>query len=73
MVKTWAVLAPGESMSAEVAESARRFNCVAVNDCYKLAPWALALVANDAAWWKVRGPIEFDGSRYSCNKIDGVR
>lgn len=39
---------------------------IAVNDAYRLAPWADALVASDATWWMVhRGVPSFAGLKYS--------
>lgn len=37
---------------------------IAVNDTYRLAPFATALMASDAAWWIHHKP-QFDGLKYS--------
>lgn len=48
----WAVLAPGPSASAELAEKVRDLPLVAVGCAYQLAPWAQVIAASDAAWWR---------------------
>lgn len=58
----------GPSLTAEDVEYCRgRADVViAVNDAYKLAPWANALFAADAAWWMVhKGAPGFRGLKYS--------
>lgn len=62
----FAVLATGPSMSQEVADFVRgKCGVVAVNDAYRLAPWADALVCNDAAWWNVhKDAYEFKGRKF---------
>lgn len=51
--RTVAVLASGPSMSLQVATLARRAGAaVAVNDTYRLAPWADVLYGADADWWR---------------------
>lgn len=71
---TAAILATGESMSPAVADSV--VNCdvvIAVNDSYRLAPWADALAANDAAWWLAHPEAyRFAGRKFSANEILGV-
>lgn len=49
--ETVAVLATGQSMSQEVADSVRELPCIAVNDAFRLAPWAAMLIAADKRWW----------------------
>lgn len=48
----WAVLAPGPSASAELAEKVRDLPLVAVGNAFQLAPWAQIIAASDAAWWR---------------------
>lgn len=48
--QTVAVLASGPSMSAEVAESLRQHRTIAVNEAYRVAPWADMLLALDGNW-----------------------
>jgi len=50
--KTIAVLATGPSLTAEAVEKVRRLPCIAVNDAYRLAPWAEILFAMDSRWWR---------------------
>jgi hypothetical protein len=49
---------------------------IAVNDAYLYAPFAVALMASDGAWWIHKKP-EFAGLRYSLDpsaaRIDGVQ
>lgn len=48
------VLATGPSMSQQIADFVRgKCKVVAVSDAYKIAPYADAIVSNDAAWWRV--------------------
>lgn len=50
---TAVVLATGPSMSQEVADSVRgKARAIAVNDAFRLAPWADALYAADWMWWR---------------------
>lgn len=49
--QTVAILASGPSMSAEVAEQLRGVTCIAINNTFRLAPWAAMLYAADRAWW----------------------
>lgn len=68
-----AVLCTGPSMSAAVAESVRGMLVVAVNAAFRLAPWAAAVVANDAAWWKEHPDVQqFAGRKFSASGAAGV-
>jgi len=71
-----AVLATGPSMSADLVALLTGFDAiVAVNDAFRLAPHADALVAQDFAWWnEYRHETDhFAGRKFSCNKgIPGV-
>lgn len=66
----FAVLAPGESMTASIAESVRHLPTVAVNRAVELAPWASALAACDKAWWKRYGAQDFAGRKFCIHKVD---
>lgn len=74
----WAVLATGPSMSQAVADRVRdRCSVVAVSDSYRLAPWADALAATDAAWWRAHPKaLQFEGRRFgilqSFQNVHGV-
>jgi hypothetical protein len=66
------LLAPGPSMSAELAnEFARTADTVGViGVCFELAPWADFLVANDIEWWaKYPAAWTFPGRKFSANEI----
>jgi hypothetical protein len=71
---TWAVLASGSSMSQEVADSVRHLPTVAVSDTFRLAPWARAMYANDAAWWQAnQDAAQFAGEKFSARaRGDGI-
>lgn len=65
---TFAVLATGPSMSQAVADGIRHVRRIAVNDAFRLAPDADALVANDASWWqKHPEALRFAGRKFSVN------
>lgn len=67
----WVVAAPGESLTVEQLERVRALPLVAVNDAFKLAPWAQALAANDAAWWRARPEaFEFAGRRFAVQPVN---
>lgn len=60
-------------MSQGLADSLRPENCIVVGNCYQLAPWAMALCAQDHSWWrKHHDAREFAGRKFSANRIDGV-
>lgn len=73
-MKTAVLLATGESMSQAVADQVRgRCIAIAINDSFRLAPWADALAAQDAAWWTQHPEaMQFAGRRFSANEIQGV-
>lgn len=68
------VLAPGESLSATVAERVRGCGTViAVGNAYELAPWADALVANDRIWWDEHpAAMDFAGRKFCPKTISGI-
>lgn len=68
------VLATGQSMNQEMANFVRgKCNVVAVSDAYKLAPWADALVSNDAGWWRAHpDAMNFAGQKYCGVKYEGT-
>lgn len=69
----WFVLAPGPSMSQELADRVRGENVVAVNNAYQLAPWAAALVANDRKWWDEHPESkQFAGRKFCTKTISGI-
>ena len=67
------VLAPGPSMSQSVADSVRGENVICVNNTFELAPWALALCAQDYRWWRAYPAArDFAGRKFTTNVIDGI-
>lgn len=73
--KTTIILATGPSLSPPQVEFVRqahrqkRAAAIAVNDAFKLAPWADVLYAADAAWWRVneQQALAFAGRKVSCD------
>lgn len=62
------VAGTGPSLTAAVAEQCRGSHVIAVNDAYRLMPFADVLYACDAAWWTVhRGVPEFTGEKWSSH------
>lgn len=72
--KRWSecvVAATGPSLTPEVAETVRGRRVIAVNDAYRLLPFADVLYACDAAWWDVHaGCPGFAGEKWSCHGTD---
>lgn len=71
--KRWAgrrcvVAASGPSLTEEVAAMCHREHVIAVNDAYKLLPFADVLYACDAAWWELhKGCPGFAGERWTSH------
>jgi hypothetical protein len=62
------VAASGPSLTPEVAEQCRGHTVIAVNDAYKLFPFARYLYACDASWWKFnKGCPKFAGEKWSSH------
>lgn len=71
---TWCILATGASLTPAQIERVRELPCIAVNNAYELAPWARALCANDAAWWRMHPQARtFAGDRWCGSKVAGLR
>lgn len=82
--KTAALLASGPSLNqGDVDYLRHRCHVMAVNDCYRIAPWADALYAADEEWWHLhKGAEGFAGekwtqssaaaTRYDLRHIEGV-
>jgi hypothetical protein len=68
------VLATGPSMSQEIADYVRgKCRVVAVNDAFRLAPWADALVGNDRAWWCLYPEaLNFAGRKFAGTSVQHV-
>lgn len=65
--QTWVCLGTGPSLTADDVDACRgRARVIAVNDAYKLAPWADVLYAADAKWWRWHeGVPGFTGWKYT--------
>lgn len=61
-------------MNQETADFIRgKCRAVAVSDAYKIAPWAEALVSNDAKWWSCNlDALKFAGRRFAYEQVQGV-
>lgn len=76
--QTIAVLASGPSMSQEVCDLVHRtpgVQAIAINETWRLAPWATMLYAADPEWWTFHGNRalrEFRGLKVSCMPVNGV-
>lgn len=70
----FAVLATGPSMSQEVADYVHgKCRAVVVNDAFRLAPWADALVCADRGWFeRHRDALEFAGRKFSGTPVQHV-
>jgi hypothetical protein len=76
---TFVVVGTGESLthaqidhvhSAYLAGACR---AVAVNNAYKLMPWASALVGNDRIWWQTNpDALKFAGPKYCAGVVRGT-
>lgn len=66
--------ASGPSLTSADLALVRQFPLVAVNDVYRIAPWADALVAADASWWhKHEGVQGFAGEKWSIEHSTWAR
>lgn len=62
------VAATGPSLTPDVAEACRFCPVIAVNDAYRLLPWAAILYACDRKWWDAhRGCPGFTGEKWSSH------
>jgi hypothetical protein len=61
-------------MSQAVADSVRgRCKVIAVSDCYKITPWADALVSQDRPWWMHHKEAQrFAGRKFTGSHWDSV-
>lgn len=58
-------------MSQAIADYVRgKCSVVVVNDAFRLAPWADALVCNDRAWWNLYPEaMKFAGKKYAGTRV----
>jgi len=67
--ETVVCIAGGPSLTADDVEACRGRRVIAVNDAYRLAPWADVLYASDAQWWKWhKGVPGFGGLKFSIEQ-----
>lgn len=68
--KKWFIIASGPSLTKEDVERVRGQNVIAINDNYKLAPWADVLYACDPNWWRwhIDDVKSFKGKKYRQDK-----
>lgn len=67
------LLAPGPSMSQDVADRFKGRPVGVVGNCFELAPWADFLAAQDRKWWCAHPQAkDFTGRRFSANEIARV-
>lgn len=69
----YVVVATGQSLTADQLEKVRHLPCVAVSDAYKVAPWSVAMVSQDRAWWRAHPEaLKFKGRKFSGSEIEGT-
>jgi hypothetical protein len=62
------VAAPGPSLTEEVAEACKGHHVIAVNDAWRVLPFAEVLYAGDSSWWEYhQGVPEFAGEKWSAH------
>jgi hypothetical protein len=67
------VACTGPSLNADLLQRLRAYPLVVVNAAFRLAPWAVALAANDRAWWESNpDAYDFAGRRFTANLIKDV-
>lgn len=66
-----AIIGAGPSAKREDVEQLRnRIHVIAVNESYRLAPWADAVYSCDLAWWKLhKGLDEFAGLKLTHDRV----
>lgn len=63
------VAATGPSLTEEVAERCRGHRVIAVNDAYRLLPFADVLYAGDRDWWEMHeGCPDFAGEKWTAHE-----
>lgn len=63
------VAASGPSLTPEVAEMCRGERVIAVNDAYRLLPFAEVIYACDAAWWELHHKNVLAGERWTSHSL----
>lgn len=63
------VAATGPSLTEEIAAACKGKRCIAVNDAYRLFPFADVLYAADSAWWELhKGCPDFRGEKWTAHE-----
>lgn len=64
------VAGSGPSLTPEVAEACRGERVIAINDAYRLMPWADVLYSCDASWWTAHnGCPDFQGEKWTSHSV----
>lgn len=63
------VAASGPSLTEAVAARCRGERVVAVNDAYRLLPWAEVKYACDQAWWEIHHKNVLSGERWTSHSL----
>lgn len=63
------VAASGPSLTEEVAGMCRGERVIAVNDAYRLLPWADVKYACDAAWWQIHRRNVLSGECWTSHSL----
>jgi hypothetical protein len=72
--QTFVLIGGGPSLTPDDVDAVHGWaRVIAINDAYRLAPWADVLYACDAKWWKWHhGVPSFPGPKYSIASSDPV-
>jgi hypothetical protein len=69
--QTVAILASGPSQSQRLCNlvAGAGLPAIAINDTFRLAPWAAMLYAADSSWWRIhqQEALKFAGLKVTCN------
>jgi hypothetical protein len=69
----WALLAPGPSAKAELAEKVRGLRLGVIGCAYQLAPWADFIAASDRGWWRnYPDAMELPCQKFSMSQVSGT-
>lgn len=67
---TVAILATGASLTQDQVDAVRGLPVIAINDAFRLAPWAAMLYAADTQWWRVNAQdaLQFQGLKVTAHE-----
>ena len=72
-MSTFCIIATGQSLTPEQVEAVKHIPCIAVSDVYRLAPWSVAMVSQDKAWWRQHPEaLDFAGRKFSGSGVEGT-